>query len=121
MQGSHRDKKSFPLTLGDEEGHEGTEADLGLLGFPLLDAYREPLFRRRLEGEKMKKKFTTQQMNTSSIPSTSPCLQIIATGDLLLLQWLLEEEEEFHAALATKLIKECQSEGVEHIYLILVT
>jgi methylmalonyl-CoA mutase cobalamin-binding subunit len=27
----------------------------------------------------------------------------------------------FHAALATKLIKECQSEGAEHIYLILVT
>jgi methylmalonyl-CoA mutase cobalamin-binding subunit len=27
----------------------------------------------------------------------------------------------FHVALAAKLIKECQSEGVEHIYLILVT
>jgi hypothetical protein len=23
MQGSHRDKKSISLTLGDEEGHEG--------------------------------------------------------------------------------------------------
>jgi methylmalonyl-CoA mutase cobalamin-binding subunit len=27
----------------------------------------------------------------------------------------------FHAALAAKLIKECQSEGAEHIYLVLVT
>ena len=31
-----------------------------------------------------------------------------------------EEEEGFHAALAAKLIKECQSKGGEHIYLILV-
>jgi hypothetical protein len=36
------------------------------------------------------------------------------------LQWLREEEEGFHATLAAKLIKECQSEGAEHIYLILV-
>jgi len=39
-----------------------------------------------------------------------------------------EEEEGFHGALATKLIKEalpykqeCQSKGAEHIYLIFVT
>jgi hypothetical protein len=78
MQGSHRDKKSFPLTLGDEEGHEGIELDLWLLEFPPLDACHEPLFRRRLEGENKEEKIcvTTQQMNTSSIPSTPPCLQI---------------------------------------------
>ena len=35
--------------------------------------------------------------------------------------WLWEEEEGFHRAFATKLIKECQSEGAEHIYLVLVT
>jgi hypothetical protein len=40
---------------------------------------------------------------------------------MIFLQWLLEEEEGFHGALATKLIKECQSEGAEHIYLVLVT
>jgi hypothetical protein len=51
MEGSHRDKKSFPLTLGDEEEHEGTEADPWLLEFSALDACCEPLFRRRLEGE----------------------------------------------------------------------
>jgi hypothetical protein len=33
MQGSYRDKKSFPLTLGDEEGHKGAEADPRLLEF----------------------------------------------------------------------------------------
>ena len=37
------------------------------------------------------------------------------------LQWLWEEEEGFHAALAAKLIKECQFEGAKHIYLVLVT
>ena len=37
------------------------------------------------------------------------------------MQWVWEEEEGFHAALAAKLIKECQSEGVEHIYLVLVS
>jgi hypothetical protein len=36
------------------------------------------------------------------------------------LQWLLEEEEGFQGALAAKLIKEYQSEGAEHIYLVLV-
>ena len=51
MQDSHRDKKSFHLTPSDEEAHEGTEADLWLLEFPPLDACREPLFKRRLEGE----------------------------------------------------------------------
>ena len=78
MQGSHRDKKSFPLTLGDEEGHEGAEADPWLLKFSPLDACREPLFRRRLEGENEEEKICViaQQMNTSSIPSTPPCLQI---------------------------------------------
>ena len=78
MQGSHRDKKSFPLTLGDEEGHKGTEADSWLLEFPPLDACGEPLFRRRLEGENKEEKICdiTQQMNTRSIPSTLPCLQI---------------------------------------------
>jgi hypothetical protein len=78
MQGNHRDKKSFPLTLGDEEGHEGIEVDPWLLEFPPLDACHEPLFRRRLEGENKEEKIcvTTQQMNTSSIPSTPPCLQI---------------------------------------------
>jgi hypothetical protein len=78
MQGSHRDKKSFPLTLGNEEGHEGTEVDPRLLEFPPLDTYREPLFKRRLEGENEEEKIcvTAQQMNTSSIPSTPPCLQI---------------------------------------------
>jgi methylmalonyl-CoA mutase cobalamin-binding subunit len=39
---------------------------------------------------------------------------------MVFLQWLWEEEEGFHATLAAKLIKECQSEGAEHIYLILV-
>jgi hypothetical protein len=39
---------------------------------------------------------------------------------MIFLQWLREEEEGFHATLAAKLIKECQSEGAEHIYLILV-
>jgi hypothetical protein len=83
MQGSHRDKKSFPLTLGDEEGHEGTEVDLKLLEFPPLDACYEPLFRRRLEGGKEEEKIcmTAQQMNTS-IPSTPPCLQIYSARDL---------------------------------------
>ena len=78
MQGSHRDKKSFPLTLGDEEGHEGTEVDPQLLEFPPLDACRELLFRRRLEGEDKEEKIcvTAQQMNTNNIPSTPPCLQI---------------------------------------------
>ena len=33
----------------------------------------------------------------------------------------MEEEEGFHAALADKLNKECQSKGAEHIYLVLVT
>ena len=56
MQDNHRDKKSFPLTLGDEEGHEGTKADLRLLEFPSLDACREPLFRRRPEGENKEEK-----------------------------------------------------------------
>ena len=84
MQGSHRDKKSFPLTLGNKEGHEDVKADPWLLEFPPLDACHEPLFRRRLEGENKEEKIcdTTQQMNTSSIPSTPPCLQIfIALGD----------------------------------------
>jgi hypothetical protein len=78
MQDNHRDKKSFPLTLGDEEGHEGAEADPRILEFPPLDACREPLFRRRLEGENEEEKIcvTAQQMNTSCIPSTPPCLQI---------------------------------------------
>ena len=56
MQGNYRDKKSFPLTLGDEEGHEDTEVDLQLLEFPSLDACHEPLFRRRLEGENEEEK-----------------------------------------------------------------
>ena len=84
MQGSHIDKKSFPLTLGDEEGHKGPVADPRLLEFPPLDACHEPLFRRRLEGENEEEKIcvTAQQMNTSSISSTPPCLQIfIALGD----------------------------------------
>ena len=78
MQGSHRDKKSFPLTYGDEEGRKGMEVDLWLLEFPTLDSCREPLFTRRLEGENKEEKIcvTTQQMNTSNIPSTLPCLQI---------------------------------------------
>jgi hypothetical protein len=78
MQGSHRDKKSFPLILGDEEGHEGTEVDPRLLEFPPWDTYHEPLFKRRLEGENEEEKIcvTAQQMNTSSIPSTLSCLQI---------------------------------------------
>ena len=78
MQGSHRDKKSSPLTLGDEEGHEGTEVDPQLLEFPPLDACHELLFRRRLEGENEEEKIcvTVQKMNTSSIPSTLSCLQI---------------------------------------------
>jgi hypothetical protein len=54
------------------------EADLRLLEFPPLDACHDPLFKRRLEGENEKEKIcvTAQQMNTSSIPSTPPCLQI---------------------------------------------
>ena len=62
MQGRHRDKKSFPLTLGDKEGQEGAEVDLRLLEFPALDACHEPLFRRRLEGENEEEKIcvTTQ-------------------------------------------------------------
>jgi hypothetical protein len=45
---------------------------------------------------------------------------------MIFLQWLREEEEGFHGALATKLMEalpykqECQSEEVEHIYLIFV-
>ena len=78
MQGSHRDKKSFPLTLGNEEEHEDVEVDPRLLEFSPLDASREPLFRRRLEGENKEEKIcvTTQQMRTSSIPSTLFCVQI---------------------------------------------
>ena len=38
----------------------------------------------------------------------------------IFVQWLWEEKEGFHGALAAKLIKECQSEGAEHIYLVLV-
>jgi hypothetical protein len=56
MQGSHRDKKSVSLTLGDEVGHEGTEEDPQLLEFPPLDTFCEPLFRRRLEGGKEEEK-----------------------------------------------------------------
>ena len=76
MQGSHRDKKSFSLTLGDEEGHESMEVDLRLLEFPPLDDCREPLFRTRLDGENEEQKICViaQQMNTSSIPSIPPCL-----------------------------------------------
>jgi hypothetical protein len=59
MQGSHRDKKSFPLTLGNEEGHKGKEADLRFLEFPPLDVSREPLFRRRLEGENKEESHST--------------------------------------------------------------
>ena len=59
MQGSHRDKKSFPLTLGDKEGQEGAEVDLRLLEFPSLDACHEPLFRRRLEGENEEESHST--------------------------------------------------------------
>ena len=78
MHNSHRYKKSFTLTLGDEEGHEGMEADPGLLEFPPLDACHEPLFRRRLEGENKEENIcvTAQQMNTSIIPSTLPYLHI---------------------------------------------
>ena len=78
MQDNHRDNKSFPLTLGDEEGHEGAEVDLWLLDFPPLDACHEPLFRRRLEGENKEENIcvTAQQMNTSIIPSTLPYLHI---------------------------------------------
>ena len=63
MQGSHRDKKSFPLTLDDEEGHKGTEADLWLLEFPPLDACREPLFKREDWKEERKKKIYVSQHN----------------------------------------------------------
>jgi hypothetical protein len=59
MQGSNRDKKSFPLTLGDEEGHEGAEVDLWLLKFPPLDGCREPLFRRRQEEENEEESHST--------------------------------------------------------------
>ena len=85
MQGNHRGKKSFPLTLGDEEGHEGAEADLCLLEFPPLDACREPLFRRRLKGENKEENICViaQQMNTCSIPSTPPCLQIYSPREPL--------------------------------------
>ena len=78
MQGNHRDKKSFPLTVDDVEGHKGVEADSRLLEFPPLDARHELLFKRRLEGGNEEEKIcvTTQQMNTSNIPSTPPCLQI---------------------------------------------
>ena len=78
MQDSHRDKKSFPLKLGDEEGNEGIEADPWLLEFPPLDACREPLLKRRLEGENEEEKICVmaQHMNTSSIPSTPAYLQI---------------------------------------------
>ena len=91
MQGSHRDKKSFPLTLGDEEGHEGVEMDLWLLEFPPLDACREPLFRRRLEGENEEEKICViaQQMNTISIPSTPPSLQIYSPKG----QWVHQKFE----------------------------
>jgi len=42
MQGSHRYKKSFPLTLGGEEGHEGAEVGLWLLEFcNILDAKKQ--------------------------------------------------------------------------------
>jgi hypothetical protein len=51
MQDNQRDKKSFPLTLGNKEGHKGTEVDSRLLEFPPLDACHETLLRRRLEGE----------------------------------------------------------------------
>ena len=63
MQGSHIDKKSFPLTLGDEEGHKGPVADPRLLEFPPLDACREPLFRRRLEGENEEEKVCRSTTN----------------------------------------------------------
>ena len=75
MQGSHRDKKSFPLTLGNEEGHEGVEAYPRLLEFPPLDACHEPLFRRRLEGENEEESHSTTNEH-KHIPSTLPCLQI---------------------------------------------
>ena len=91
MQGSHKDKKSFPLTLGDKEGHEGMEADPRLLDFPPLDACHEPLFTRRLEGENEEEKIcvTAQQMNTISIPSTLPCLQIYSPKG----QWVHQKFE----------------------------
>ena len=78
MRGSHRDKKLFPLTLGDEEGHKDQKTDPWLLEFRPLDTCREPLFRRRLEGENEEEKICViaQQMNTSGIPSTLPCLQV---------------------------------------------
>ena len=75
MQGSHRDKKSFPLTLGDEEGHKGAEVDPWLLEFPPLDAYREPLSRRRLEGENEQEKMchnTTNEHKQYSLYSVLP-------------------------------------------------
>jgi hypothetical protein len=45
---------------------------------------------------------------------------------MIFVQWLREEEEGFHGALATKRKEalsrkqECQSKGVEHIYLVFV-
>ena len=51
----------------------------------------------------------------------SATLYCAGFGVSVLLNDFPEEEEGFHAALATKLIKECQSEGAEHIYLVLVT
>jgi hypothetical protein len=59
MQGGNRDKKSFPLTLGDEEGHEGAEVDLWLLEFSPLDACHEPLFRIRQEEENEEESHST--------------------------------------------------------------
>jgi hypothetical protein len=56
----------------------------------------------------------------------SATLHFASFGVLVLLndfflQWLWEDEEGFHAALAAKQTKVCQSEGAEHNYLILVT
>jgi hypothetical protein len=45
---------------------------------------------------------------------------------MIFLQWLREEEERFHGALATKLKEalpckqDCRSEGAKHIYFIFV-
>ena len=74
MQGNHRDKKSFPLTVDDVEGHKGVEVDSWLLEFPPLDARRELLFRRRLEGGNKEEKIcvTAQQMNTNFFYSALP-------------------------------------------------
>jgi hypothetical protein len=59
MQGSCRDKKSFPLTLGNEEGHEGAEANPRFLEFPPLDACHEALFRNWKEKTR-KKRYVSQ-------------------------------------------------------------